>query len=83
MSKEIIYEDEVFGKNTILYRSLEDIQKLYQEKEITDDDVKDFLRDKINSDDWFAKKCLVMLREEQLMGEKLVKLFEDSGLELS
>lgn len=83
MSKEVIYEDEVFGKNTLLYRSLEEIQKLYEEKEITDQDVKDFLRDKIKSDDWFAKKCLVMLREEQLMEEKLVKLFEDSGLELS
>ncbi|MDJ0659374.1 MAG: hypothetical protein QNJ42_07765 [Crocosphaera sp.] len=81
MSKEIIYEDEVFGKNTVLYRSLEEIQKLYSEKELTDDDVKDFLKDKIKNDDWFAKKCLVMLREEQLMGEKLVKLFEDSGLE--
>ena len=45
--------------------------------------MKDFLRDKIKNDDWFAKKGLVMLREEQLMGEKLVKLFEDSGLELS
>lgn len=82
VSKEVVYEDEVYEKNTLLHRSPEEIEKLYGSKAITNDSVKDFLIKKIEQDDHFAKRCLVMLRQDQLMGEDLSKLFEESGMEL-
>ncbi|MEA5511707.1 hypothetical protein VB715_18190 [Crocosphaera sp. UHCC 0190] len=82
MSKEVIYEDEVQDQNTLLNRSFEEIEKLYAAKAITNDSVKNFLMENIKKDDNFAKRCLLLLRQDQLMGEDLSKLFEDSGIEL-
>jgi hypothetical protein len=43
--------------------------------------VKNFLAEKIKKDEQFAKRCLVMLRQDQLMSEDLTKLFAESGIE--
>jgi hypothetical protein len=82
MSKEVIYEDEATFKDPFLRRTPDEIKKLYVPKKITKNSVKNFLIEKINKDDHFAKRCLTILRQDQLMNEDLIKLFEDSGMEL-
>ena len=82
MSKEVIYEDEADVQDHFLHRSLDEVEKLYAPKEITENSVKDFLIEKIKKDDNFAKRCMAMLRQDQLMSEDLTKLFEESGIEL-
>ncbi|GBF78773.1 hypothetical protein [Aphanothece sacrum] len=76
MSKEVVYEDELQNKDLVLHRSFDDIEKLYSPQNITDSSVKDFLMEKIKNDDQFAKCCLLILRQDQLMNEDLTKLFE-------
>ncbi len=83
MSKDVIYDDEVNEVEPLLHRSFEAIEKLYAPQDINPESVKNFLTEKIKNDEHFAKRCLVMLRQDQLMGEDLVKLFEESGMELS
>ena len=82
MSKEVVYEDEADVQDHFLHRSSDEVEKLYAPKKITKDSVKDFLIEKIKKDDNFAKRCMAMLRQDQLMSEDLTKLFEDSGIEL-
>ncbi|ACK66657.1 hypothetical protein PCC8801_2655 [Rippkaea orientalis PCC 8801] len=82
VSKEVIYDDELAFKDIFSRRSPEDVEKLYIPEKITDDSVKNFLVDKIQKDDHFAKRCLMLLRQDQLIHEDLVKLFTDTGIEL-
>ena len=81
MSKEIIYEDEVNKKNIYLMRSPKEIEKLYTPQKITQNSVKDFLVEKIQQDDGFAKRCLAILLEGQLMKKDLVDLFVENKAE--
>lgn len=82
MSKEVVYEDEVHEQDLLLTRSLADIEHLYAPKAITTESVKNFLAHKIQTDDTFAKRCLNLLYQDQLMGKDLADLFVDTGLEL-
>ncbi len=80
MSKEVVYEDEVHKQDLSLVRSFEEIEKLYTPKEVTPKSIKAFLIDKIQKDDEFAKRCLAMLRQDQLMNKDLSQLFVESGM---
>ncbi|MDJ0589430.1 MAG: hypothetical protein QNJ72_05440 [Pleurocapsa sp. MO_226.B13] len=80
MSKEVVYEDEVQERDLSLVRSFEEIEKLYAPKEVTPKSIKAFLIDKIQKDDEFAKRCLAMLRQDQLMNKDLSQLFVESGM---
>ncbi len=83
MSKEVVYEDEAQEQNLDLVRSPEEIKNLYAPKEITPNSVKNFLREKIQQDDEFAKRCLVILGQDQLMSKDITQLFVESGMTLS
>lgn len=82
MSKEVIYEDELQDQDLYLTRSETDIEQIYQPQAMNEDSVKEFLIQKIQRDDHFAKRCLGLLCEEQLMGKDLVQLFTESGMQL-
>ena len=77
MSKEVVYEDEVQERNTLLIRSFAEIEKLYSPQEITPTSVKQFLIEKIQQDDEFAKRCLTMLHQDQLMNKDLNQLLAE------
>lgn len=81
MSKEVVYEDEVLQQSLDLIRSAEEVANLYAPKGITESSVKDFLVNKIKEDDEFAKRCLAILGQEQLMNKDLTQLFVESGIQ--
>jgi hypothetical protein len=83
MSKEVVYEDELQENNALLLRSPEEIEKLYAPPEITQNSVKDFLVEKIQKDDEFARRCLSILSQEHLANKDLTQLFLESGMKLS
>lgn len=80
MSKEVVYEDESYGQDHFLHRSQSDIEDLYAEKSVTCNSVKEFLIEKIKTDDHFAKRCLMLLNQDRLMHEDLTKLYADMGM---
>lgn len=80
VSKEVVYEDEVQEQDIFLVRSTEEIEKLYSPQNITPTSIKNFLIDKIQKDDEFAKRCLAILHQEQLMHKSISELFLESGL---
>ena len=82
MSKEIVYEDEVEDKKLYLSRSRSEIDKLYVPQKINENSIKDCLVNKIETDEHFAKRCLAMLCQDQLMNQDLIQLFNQSGMEL-
>lgn len=82
MSREVVYEDEVREKELDLIRSAQEIDNLYAPNSITQNTVKKFLIDKIQQDDEFAKRCLAILGQEQLMSKDLTQLFVESGMTL-
>ncbi len=83
MSKEVVYEDEIHERDMFLLRSLDEIENLYAPTAITPNSVKNFLMEKIRKDDEFAKRCLAMLHQEQLMSKDLSQLFLESGLNIN
>ncbi len=82
MSKDVIYDDELAIKDIFARRSPEEVEKLYIPQKINEDSVKEFLLDKIKKDEHFAKRCLMLLRQDQLINQDLVQLFTDTGIEL-
>jgi hypothetical protein len=82
VSREVVYEDELDQHDLILNRSSEEVEKLYNPQEISYNSVKDFLIKKIQEDDHFAKRCLTLLCQDQLMDQDLVAIFAESGLKL-
>jgi hypothetical protein len=76
VSSETIYEDEAPFVDPFLQRSPEEVEALYAEKEVTDETVKDFLIEKIDTDPAFAKRCLLLLAEEKWLRQDLVALYE-------
>lgn len=82
VSKEVVYEDELQEQDLYLTRSPQDIEQAYTPKKINESSIKEFLIQKIQRDDHFAKRCLNLLHEDQLMGKDLVQLFTESGMQL-
>ena len=81
VSKEVVYEDEVQDRETYLTRSWDEIERLYSEPAITPVTIKNFLAAKIQQDDEFAKRCLLLLNQDNLMDKDLSQLFAQSGIE--
>ncbi|RMF22496.1 MAG: hypothetical protein D6756_10495 [Cyanobacteria bacterium J083] len=82
MSKEVVYEDELDSQDIYLQRSAKEIEKLYKPQSITPSSVKNFLIEKIQKDDQFAKRCLAILSQEQLMNYDLTELFKTTGIKI-
>ena len=83
MSKEVVFEDEIDKKSPFVSRSLKEIEKLYVPQKINQDSVKDFLMNKIKTDEHFAKRCMAILCQDKLMeNNNLIELFHESGIKL-
>jgi len=76
VSQETLFEDEQSSGNLYLERTPEDVEAFYAKKKIDDDAVKAFLIDKIQTDPVFAKRCLLLLAEEEWLRKDLVALYE-------
>jgi hypothetical protein len=74
VSRETLFEDELAHREPYLERSQAEVDALYAEKEIDDETVKGFLIDKLRGDGAFAKRCLLLLCEDRLLGKDLVAL---------
>ena len=74
-SQETIYEDEVPYRELYQNRSREAVEALYLEKKIDANAVKQLLIDRIQKDDTLAKRCLLLLSEDRLLGKDLVSLY--------
>lgn len=83
MSKEVVYDDEIHQQPLYLSRSEEDIQSLYSSQAVSPSSVKQFLQDKIQADEAFAKRCLALLHQDQVMDKDLTQLFLESGMALT
>jgi hypothetical protein len=81
MSKDVIYEDESYDQDHFLHRTLDEVEQLYASQNITDTSVKEFLIDKIKKDDHFAKRCLMILRQDRFMHEDLTQIFAEIEVE--
>ncbi|MGF1613187.1 MAG: hypothetical protein ACFCVA_04525 [Gammaproteobacteria bacterium] len=81
MSKEILYEDEAGWQDHYLHRNKEEVDALYSPQHITDESVKGYLVNRIQNDERFAKRCLALLRTDQLLNNDLTALYQDLGLE--
>ncbi len=83
MSKEVVLEDEIDEKNIFVNRTLQQIEKLYTPQKINADSITDFLMNKIQTDEHFAKRCLAMMCKDKIMEEKdLIQIFQESGIQL-
>ncbi len=80
VSRELVYEDELVKKGPILKRTPEEVEALYAKHEATREQVKQFLIERINEDDHFAKRCLTLLHTDRLLERDLVALYRDLGL---
>jgi hypothetical protein len=76
VSRETIFEDEVASANPYLERTPEQVEALYDQKEITEESVKEFLIDMLHTDTTFAKHCLLLLIEKKFLPKDLVALYE-------
>ena len=56
-------------------RTRAQIEALYATKPIDDDTLKQIVIDRLGKDGHFARRCLLLLWEEQLQGYDLVKLY--------
>jgi hypothetical protein len=79
VSREIVYDDEVGKVLPLLERTPEQVENLYREREVTADTARDFLIDRIKSDDHFAKRCLTLLATDKLLQNDLVGLYKTFG----
>ncbi|MFZ0254301.1 MAG: hypothetical protein WAN46_01335 [Gammaproteobacteria bacterium] len=81
ISKEILYEDEAGWQDHYLHRNKGDIDALYAPQQITNESVKEYLANRIQNDDLFAKRCLALLRADQMVNSDLTDLYSELGLE--
>ena len=75
VSQETMFEDELAYREPYLDRTREEVEACYAKKTIDDDAIKGFLIDKIRQDSAFAKRCLLLLCEDSLLGDDLVALY--------
>ena len=76
VSQETLFEDEQSSGNLYLERKRDEVEAVYAKKLIDDDAVKGFLIDKIQTDPVFAKRCMLLLAEEEWLRKDLVALYE-------
>ena len=80
MSKEVVYEDEATDRALYLDRKPEEIHDIYAPEEINQTFVQNYLIEKIKTDEQFAKRCLAMLHQDQVMDKDLTQLFLETGV---
>jgi hypothetical protein len=76
VSRQTIYEDELPSQDPFLNRTREEVAAMYVEKPINEETVKQFLINRIQKDNAFAKRCLLLLCEDQWLGGDVVRLYE-------
>jgi len=81
VSKDILYEDEAPFKDHYLHRNKEEVDALYALQQITEESVKEYLTHLIQKDEHFAKRCLALLRTDQMVNSDLIALYQELGLE--
>jgi hypothetical protein len=81
VSKDILYEDEAGWQDHYTHRNKEEVDALYAPQQVTNESVKNYLASRIQNDDHFAKRCLALLRTDQLVNSDLTALYEELGLE--
>lgn len=81
VSREILYEDEAHYQDHYMHRNKEDVNALYAPQHVTNDSVKAYLANRIQNDDHFAKRCLALLKTDQLVNSDLTILYGELGLE--
>ena len=81
VSKEILYEDEAGWQDHYVHRKKEEIDALYAPQQVTDESVKNYLANRIRNDNHFAKRCLALLRADQLVNGGLTALYKELKLE--
>lgn len=81
VSREILYEDEAQWQDQYVHRQQADIEKLYVPQKVNQESVKSYLIERIKNDDHFAKRCLAMLKADQIVNADLVQIFKDLGIE--
>jgi len=74
VSQETIYEDELGRADVYATRTREQVEALYATKRLDAQTVKQLVIDRINKDETFARRCLLLLCEERLDND-LVKLY--------
>jgi hypothetical protein len=74
VSQETIYDDELGRADQYATRTPEQVEACYAKKPIDAQAIKQLVIDRINKDDAFARRCLLLLHEERL-GNDLVKLY--------
>jgi hypothetical protein len=75
VSQETIYEDELPRREPYLERTREEVEAHYAKKTIDEEAVKQFLIDKIKTDDTFAKRALLLLEQDNLSQKDLISLY--------
>jgi hypothetical protein len=81
VSKEILYEDEADWQDHYVHRNREEVDALYGPQQITNESVKAYLTGRIQNDDRFAKRCLALLRADQMVNSDLTAMYEELGLD--
>lgn len=76
VSQETVYEDELSVQGPYLYRTRKEVEARYAEPAVDEDTVKQFLIDRIRTDDAFARRCLLLLHGDRLLGNDLVGLYK-------
>lgn len=81
VSREVVYYDELVKKGLYLNRTKEEVDALYEERQVTESTVRDYLIHRIQNDEHFAKRCVAMLRHDQILGQDMVSLYKEAGLD--
>jgi hypothetical protein len=74
VSQETLYEDQLAYMEPYLDRTEEEVAARYARPTVTEDTVKQLLIDRIHQDSGFAKRCMLLLCEDELLREDLIRL---------
>jgi hypothetical protein len=83
MSKDVVYDDEIHDQPLYVNRSEDEIQGIYAPQAVTPNSIKQFLIEKIQTDEVFAKRALALLQQDRATGKDLTELFLESGMTLT
>lgn len=80
VSRETIFNDEVYLRDPYLCRTKKEVEAIYSSKHITEDTAREFLINKIKEDYNFAKRCMLLLGEDDLFRNDLVALYKNLNI---
>ncbi len=76
VSQETIFFDELVNGDPYLSRTREQVDACYAPKAVDTDSVKEMLVERLRNDDRFARRCLLLLREDAFLEKDLVALHQ-------